>query len=332
VWTDVSLKLSVCIPTYNRPDQIEALLTNLAGQRDLPDEVVIVDASSDEQTATVIERHRAAFTGIVYERSPKGLTLQRNRAIDLATGDILLFLDDDILLEPDFITEVKGVFAQDTAGRIGGITGVQTNLRAAIFGGGWRLKEVLGIIETREPGRLLGCGETTPLPRGPFEGVRMVKLLPGGMTAWRREVFDNFRYSLFFSGYGLGEDKYFSSCLGKRYNLVICGRAKAQHLHVAGNRPNFFRWGYFNVYNHAFILHECVDRPYKRLKFFAFHSIDAVNELLTWPFRAHRKRHLLYGLGRVTGLLRSLIAPPRMAADDPAQRNRKSLSQSSGVS
>lgn len=319
------LTLSVCIPTYNRPEQVNALLSNLAAQCELPDEVVIVDASPDDRSATVVEQHKASLANIVYERSPKGLTLQRNRAIGLAIGDILLFLDDDILLEPEFIAAIKSVFAYDTAGRIGGVTGIQTNLHPASFGSGWHLKERLGIIESREPGRLLACGETTPLPRIPFEGVYEVKILPGGLTAWRREVFAGFRYSLFFQGYGLGEDKYFSACVGKCYDLVICGQAKAQHLHVEGNRPNFFRWGYFNVYNHAFILQECVDSPFKKLKFFAFHTIDAFNDLFTWPFRSQSKRHLFYGLGRMTGLFRSLIAPPRMAEDDPAQRNRQTM-------
>jgi len=320
------MKISVCVPTYNRPDQVAQLLANLKNQQVMPEEILFVDASPDERTFEVVELFADRLAGLRHERAEKGLTRQRNRAIDLASGDILLFLDDDILLESEFIRNLKAVFLRDENRDVAGIAGVFTNQPIRNVGLGWRLKLKLGIIETAEPGRLLACGETTALPRPAPGDMFKVDFLPGGFTAWRKSVFDSYRYAHFFEGYGLGEDKYFSACVGRRHALYVSGDLRGQHLHVAGNRPNPFRWGFFNVYNHCFIMRQCSTGRWKWGRFVAFHFIDILNDLVSWPIRHTPKRTLLYGFGRAAGLVKSLFFPPSMSADDPAWKNRNAES------
>lgn len=326
------MTISVCIPTYNRPVQVGTLLNNLLEQHCLPDEVVIVDSSPDRATERVVSGFADRFPALVYRHSEKGLTLQRNRAIELATGDLVAFLDDDVLLEPEFLAAAERVFAADREGLIGGVTGVQTNHLPARPGLGWRLKRKLGVVETDEPGRLLACGETTPLPRPKEGAIVKTAVLPGGLTVWRRSVLKQFCFSLFFQGYGLGEDKYFSACVGKTHELYVSGDIRAQHLHVSGNRPDYFRWGYFNVFNHCFIMRECSPGALRWPRFILFHLLDVANDLLTWPFRNTPRRTLQYGLGRLCGVLRCLLNPPVMAGDDPAWRNRAVLMKAKGKS
>jgi glycosyltransferase involved in cell wall biosynthesis len=319
------LTLSVCIPTYNRSEQVKNLIQNILNQTELPDEIVIVDSSSDKKTEEVVINTDKISIPIIYKRYLKGLTLQRNRAVDCAKSALVLFLDDDVELDGMFIREIKECFSADYDNKIAGISGIFTNKKYPDYGIGWKLKQKLGIVDVSDAGRLLSCGETTPLPNREFKGLLRVDFLHGGLTAWRKSIFNKFRYSHFFSGYGLGEDKYFSSCVGKMYDLYICGTAKAKHFHEEGNRPNYFQWGFFNVYNHYFIMAECVTNRYKKIKFILFHMIDAFNDLLTWPFRTKKKNTLLYGMGRIAALLRCLFSPPKMPQDDPAQMNRKTL-------
>jgi glucosyl-dolichyl phosphate glucuronosyltransferase len=319
------LSVSVCIPTYNRPQKIKNLLCNIFKQYELPEEIVIVDSSPHREIESIIQKCNTCNIQITYDRSPKGLTLQRNKAIDLAKEDIILFLDDDIELDRMFIKEIKKVFLNDTDGKIAGLSGIIINGEQIKYGMGWKMKQNLGIVNATEEGSLLSCGETTPLPRREFNGLKKVDFLPGCVMAWRKAIFQSFKFPIFFQGYGLGEDKYFSSCVGKIYSLYICGTAKAKHFHEKGNRPNHFLWGFFHIYNHYFIMDECVSDRNKKVKFYLFHIIDACNDLCTWPFRADRKKRLLYGFGRVAGLIRCLIKPPKMPLDDPAQVNRKSL-------
>jgi hypothetical protein len=187
------------------------------------------------------------------------------------------------------------------------------------------LKEKIKIIESSDQGRLLSCGETTPLPGDKFDGSLKVDYLPGGITAWRKTVFQEFRYSTFFAGYGFGEDKYFSTCVGKKYDLYVCGTAVAKHLHEEGNRPGHFNSGFYTVYNHYFIVSECVNGRHKKIKFFAFHLIDILNGLLSWPFRKDKKKTFFTGLGKLLGLVSCVFKSPVMSSNDPALMNRETL-------
>jgi glycosyltransferase involved in cell wall biosynthesis len=98
-----SFSLSICIPTFNRPLRIKELLKNILQQDVLPDEIVIVDSSSNRDTEDTVNSFEQSDIPIIYKQSEKGLTLQRNSAVDSANGEIIMFLDDDIVLDPEFV-------------------------------------------------------------------------------------------------------------------------------------------------------------------------------------------------------------------------------------
>src|SRR5476651_1917815 len=92
------MKISVCIATYRRPDRLSNLLTDLARQQELPEEVVVVDNDARGSARDVVQRHQAAGTPfrIVYDIQPeRSIALTRNRTVALAQGDWLAFVDDD---------------------------------------------------------------------------------------------------------------------------------------------------------------------------------------------------------------------------------------------
>jgi len=99
--------LSVILCTYNRAGFLEKSLEGLARQtvskKDF--EVIIVDDGSQDNTTAVVE----AFNGILpiqylYQEN-KGLAFAKNRGIEKAQGDILVFLDDDDQASPSFLEE-----------------------------------------------------------------------------------------------------------------------------------------------------------------------------------------------------------------------------------
>ncbi|TAJ53469.1 MAG: glycosyltransferase family 2 protein [Nevskiaceae bacterium] len=90
-------RVSVCICTYRRPQQLAWLLADLGAQTRRPDEVVVVDNEAEGGGRASVE---AARTGapfpIRYEIQPvKNISRTRNRAVALAEGDWLALLDDD---------------------------------------------------------------------------------------------------------------------------------------------------------------------------------------------------------------------------------------------
>ena len=81
----------------------------------LPWELVIVDNNSTDATAAVAERFTAtAPVPVRYAFEPlQGLSHARNRALDVATGSIIAFTDDDCRVTPDWLAVIAREFAQD---------------------------------------------------------------------------------------------------------------------------------------------------------------------------------------------------------------------------
>jgi GT2 family glycosyltransferase len=97
--------LSVIIPTYGREDVLCHTLQQLLGQDRPPDEILVIDQTPQHEPATEAFLNQLATEGtirLIHQDMPSA-SRARNRGIMEATGDILLFLDDDILIEKDFV-------------------------------------------------------------------------------------------------------------------------------------------------------------------------------------------------------------------------------------
>jgi glycosyltransferase involved in cell wall biosynthesis len=98
-------KASVIIATYNRKARLAALLGTLARQ-DLPRaafEVVVVDDGSREEAAPAAEPFRAALEISVLRQENAGVAVARQRGVERCQGRIVIFLDDDMLVQQDFV-------------------------------------------------------------------------------------------------------------------------------------------------------------------------------------------------------------------------------------
>lgn len=101
-------EVSIVIPTYRRPDALEQTLDRLA-RVDYPAgalELVVVDDGSDAATRAVVERFERDHPRWRYlSQSQLGAAAARNRGAREASGEILIFLDDDMLVEPDHVRQ-----------------------------------------------------------------------------------------------------------------------------------------------------------------------------------------------------------------------------------
>lgn len=96
-----NLKLSVVIPSLNEEHYIGSLLTSLKQQTRQPYEIIVVDCGSTDKTVEVVKRYKNIT--IIEREKPVGN--QRTQGGIHATGDFLLFLDSDVILERNFIED-----------------------------------------------------------------------------------------------------------------------------------------------------------------------------------------------------------------------------------
>lgn len=104
------MKFSVVIPTYNRLATLRMVLRALSTQKDAPRfEVVIVDDGSSDGSAGELERVAASgrlpFEFQVTSQRNSGPGRARNRGVEMATGDYVVFIGDDTVPEDQFLAE-----------------------------------------------------------------------------------------------------------------------------------------------------------------------------------------------------------------------------------
>ncbi len=113
--------VSVLIATKDRPGELQSCLRSVLAQLPKPVEVVNIDQSRVPGATGLGEMFQASRVGFRYVHEPNlsGLTRARNRAVSLASGTVLVFLDDDVELAPGYVREILAVFDEDRLGRVG---------------------------------------------------------------------------------------------------------------------------------------------------------------------------------------------------------------------
>ncbi|WP_297092681.1 glycosyltransferase family 2 protein [Thermococcus sp.] len=106
------LKISVIIPTRNRVLHLKRLLKNINNQTRVPDEVIVIGHIEDTKTKNFLlglDKNRFKFN-LKFHFAKGGSSKSRNIAISLSEGDVLVFLDDDVILEKDYVKNIEKIF------------------------------------------------------------------------------------------------------------------------------------------------------------------------------------------------------------------------------
>lgn len=114
--------VSVIIASYNRNSELCNLLRCLLAQSYSLFEIIVVDQAKVHDEATEKFLYEVQQTGrvkILRQEKPS-TTLARNTGLACARGDIFVFCDDDVLVEPDFLQSHVDVYADPTIGGIAG--------------------------------------------------------------------------------------------------------------------------------------------------------------------------------------------------------------------
>lgn len=107
----MAMTVSVIIPAYNSAAFIRETLDSVAYQSRLPDEVIIVDDGSSDDTYQVITEWKSNHKNItvkILQQNNQGVSAARNLGINTASKDLIAFLDsDDLWLSDHLETLIK---------------------------------------------------------------------------------------------------------------------------------------------------------------------------------------------------------------------------------
>lgn len=329
------MTFSLIVCTYKRPKTLLTLLASVKAQTLYPDEILIIDGSLDNDTKTLLQQHR--FSNLVYykvEEKFRGLTKQRNFGIAKVSEDtdVVCFLDDDTILEDDYFKHLVGTYGQyPEALGVGGYISNEVywqpsderNNKQNFYYDGWMRKEPLRFRVRRFFGL---TPDTPPCYLPSFSHGRSVSFLPpsgktykveqfmGGVSSYRKVVFDKLTFSTYFEGYGLYEDTDFCLRLAKQGDLYVNTNACLEHHHEASGRPNSYRYGKMVVRNGWYIWKVKYPQPNIKARF-KWHLTAILLMKLTFLgvfFSKQKKATIAEGLGRFVGWWSVLFNPPKM--------------------
>lgn len=118
-------KISIVIITCNRSNDLRGLLESLkkTTKNFFCTQVIIIDSGNSKSFETNSKTISSFFTGATHVSSEKKISRQRNAGISLSKGEFILFLDDDVILEENYLTNIIECLTEpDAIGATGYVT------------------------------------------------------------------------------------------------------------------------------------------------------------------------------------------------------------------
>ena len=113
-------KVTAIIPVFNNSRTILPLLDSLEKQSLAPDEVIVVDDASTDNTAELAAAHPLGVK-VVRLSQNSGPSAARNAGVEAASGDVIMFLDSDVVVDRNSVEEIKSVFSDLDVAAVNGL-------------------------------------------------------------------------------------------------------------------------------------------------------------------------------------------------------------------
>ncbi len=298
-------RASVIVPTIGRRDDLRKMLRSLAGQSRLPDEVIVVgDYVGDLLSEFCTLRPR-------FIHQP-GSSASRNRnagaAASGSTSDLLAFLDDDMVLEPEAWAAMMRFWESgppDLGGA--GFNWVNHPPRSIPRLKRTALAKRLGLYSDQR-GAVVRSGFHTTY--GYVDADTPGSWLPSGAVVYRKRVFMEYGFDNWFEGYSYLEDLDLSYRVSKRYKLAMVSDARINHYPSGTGRPGNVLFGKKEVLNRLWFV-----RKHQELSVGLCYVAIAIRMALSL-LSAIQTRDI-HPLGRIAGnlaglarSLQTLLSPP----------------------
>lgn len=228
--------ISIIIPTKDREHDLKKAINSIVTQLRQPDQLIVVDQSKNKISEDKLSQICSSLKErckLEYIHNPiiSGLVEAKYVGAARAFGSIVCFLEDDIVLEREYISEIEAHFCNFPA--MLGCSGVVTNApcynRAYLFFHRLFHQGIFFDPRPRVYANLASLGDR------PIHSPA----ISGGLSAWRREVFQAVHFDL-ASGFHMLEDIDFSFRVQQQYGscLYINPRARLAHNFAPGGRDS----------------------------------------------------------------------------------------------
>jgi len=224
------MSTSIVIPTYYRPDDLSELLDSLLNQTAKPVETIVVDDTPTNLVKIVCEEYEIKFESkgsrLIYIKNPRerSAAIARNIGTERAIGDIVVFLDSDVVIYPDYIEKITAIFKEHPNAL--GVQGWDVNARKV--GTHLLIKAVQTFFRLKHYVK-----DSCKFAEYPYLLTKTIncEYLHGSNFAVKRDVLAESRFDETLKKYSYMEDLLFSYSIYQKYasSLYITPSAKCMH-------------------------------------------------------------------------------------------------------
>jgi glycosyltransferase involved in cell wall biosynthesis len=248
------VRFSVVIPTMNRTQLLRETLESLRACDPCPDEVIVIDADSEESARDVTADFDNRFPSPVrYIRSKPSLAVQRNLGIAQATGEVIVFLDDDVELEPPMFALLQRAYWDESiVGATGRVIEPEIHKRANMHSVVRRFLPGGG-----KEGSFTRYGYPRYVQR--VDVPRDVEYMLGCFMSARREAARRVGFDEQLGGYALAEDEDFSFRLSRVGRIRYVPEIVVHHRKLGFNSKDTRAFGRLVVQNRWYLFRKNFD-------------------------------------------------------------------------
>lgn len=260
----MEMPITCIIATRSRAEILSRTLDRIRQQSIRPEQIWIVDDSANDATREVAQKY--LDLSVSYHRATvSGAAPQRNEGLELVSNNarFILFLDDDVLLEPDCLKHLWNALESDA--HLGAVNAIITNQSYVKPG---RISEIVYRLlqqdtEHSYAGRVIGPGMNfLPEDHVNLPEVVPVEWVNTTCTLYRWEALPKPAFPDRFKGYSLMEDLALSLDVGKRgWKLANVRTARVFHDSQPGeHKSSSFALGRMELANRHYIMRHMLEK------------------------------------------------------------------------
>jgi len=294
----MEIVLSTIIPTKDREKDLLECIDSISKQTVKPVEVLVIDDGQipeavKEKIRNLLSKGSVAFK--YFKKDKPGLAESRNLGAKEAKGEVILFLDDDVILENDYFENLLKVWKKRWGEeKFAGVSGVIINSRKKSF-----LEIIFDkifLLHSKKSWSILPWGFQTCDSR--LKNEEIADWVSGCMASFRKEIFDIHQFKSLQPGRTGAEDIEFCWQLkNDGYYFIVTPYAKLIHNQSLAGRESSFLTGFKEGVNRKIMFKMHAEKSAKNYFCFYISSFG-------WVLRQFLAAHYSTGFGMIKGYLK----------------------------